>query len=48
MTSSLLGVLITLITFIEAVTCSVPGSDIEEFMNYAVNLLKEDLTNPGF
>ena len=44
MTSLLLGVLITLITFFEAVKCSLPGNDVEDFMNYAVNLLKEDLS----
>ena len=44
MKSSLLAVLVTLMTFCEPVTSPVPDNDIEEFMNFAVNLLEEDLS----
>ena len=44
MKTSLLAVLVTLMTFCEPVTSQVPDNDIEEFMNFAVNLLKEDLS----
>ena len=44
MKSLLLAALITLMTFCEPVTSPEPDNDIEEFMNFAVNLLKEDLS----
>ena len=44
MKSSLLAVLVTLMTFCEPVTSPVPENDIEQFMKFAVNFLKEDLS----